>query len=121
MSSTERSTATGKPRPGVLHRGFMVATQAIDHRIGWDKLPKPLGLLVLIGLRDTLREKNLHDTNAAPAQNLPPIDPYTSAVLTARTPTELITTCPSHAWAWPVPGSAAISRSTKRGPKPTNG
>ena len=86
MSSTERSTATGKPRPGVLHRGFMVATQAIDHRIGWDKLPKPLGLLVLIGLRDTLREKNLHDTNAAPAQNLPPIDPYTSAVLTARTP-----------------------------------
>ena len=72
MSSTERSTATGKPRPGVLHRGFMVATQAIDHRIGWDKLPKPLGLLVLIGLRDTLREKNLHDTNAAPAQTTKP-------------------------------------------------
>ena len=72
MSSTERSTATGKPRPGVLHRGFMVATQAIDHRIGWDKLPKPLGLLVLIGLRDTLREKNLHDTNAAPAHEPAP-------------------------------------------------
>ncbi|HET6734081.1 peroxidase family protein [Mycobacterium sp.] len=64
----------------------MAAAQAIDHRIGWDKLPKSLGLLVLIGLRDKLRAKNLHDTNAVPAQNLPPIDPYTSAVLTARKP-----------------------------------
>ena len=120
MSSTERSTATGKNSPGVLHRGFMVATQAIDHRIGWDKLPKPLGLLVLIGLRDTLREKNLHDTNAAPAQTCP-------RSIRIRAP------CSPHArgtdyndlsesrMGMARSGSAAISRSTKRGPKPTNG
>src|SRR5918992_599909 len=86
MSTTENATSTKNSRPGLLHRGFMAAAQVIDHRIGWDKLPKSLGLLVLIGLRDKLRAKNLHDTNAAPAQNLPPIDPYTSAVLTARKP-----------------------------------
>jgi hypothetical protein len=89
MSTAEGSTATTKlkkPKPGFIHRGFMAAAQAIDHRIGWDKLPKTLGVLVLVGLRDKLRLHNLHDTNVAPSQNLPPVDPYTSAVLTARTP-----------------------------------
>ena len=34
----------------------------IDRRVGWDRLPKALSLAVLVGLRDTLRRLNLHDT-----------------------------------------------------------
>ena len=35
---------------------------ALDRRFGWDKLPRPLGVLTLVGLRTRLREKNLYDT-----------------------------------------------------------
>ena len=35
---------------------------ALDRRFGWDKLPRPLGVLTLVGLRMRLREKNLYDT-----------------------------------------------------------
>ena len=58
---------------------------AVDHRWGWDKLPVPLGILVLIGNRDVLRRKNLFDTTGQPAVNTPPIDPYDGSVLTRRT------------------------------------
>ena len=34
----------------------------LDRRFGWDRLPRPLGVLTLLGLRTALREKNLHDT-----------------------------------------------------------
>ena len=54
--------------------------------MGWDKLPKLLGLLVLTRLQSILRQKNLYDTDVAPSTNLPPLDLYTSAELTARTP-----------------------------------
>lgn len=37
-------------------------TEAIDKSVGWEKLPLPLGLLELIGLRFRLRAKNLYDT-----------------------------------------------------------
>jgi hypothetical protein len=36
---------------------------AVDRRFGWDKLPVPLGLLVLVGLRQALRDQNLHDAD----------------------------------------------------------
>jgi hypothetical protein len=35
---------------------------ALDRRFGWDKLPRPLGVLTLVGLRMRLRQKNLYDT-----------------------------------------------------------
>ncbi len=35
------------------------AAEATDRRWGWDKLPLPVAMLVLIGLRNILREKNL--------------------------------------------------------------
>ena len=35
------------------------AAEATDRRWGWDKLPLPVAMLVLIGLRNVLREKNL--------------------------------------------------------------
>jgi hypothetical protein len=34
----------------------------LDRRFGWDKLPRPLGILVLIGIRQRLRKQNLYDT-----------------------------------------------------------
>ncbi len=40
--------------------------ERVDRRVGWDKLPKPIAMLVLIGLRNILREKNLHDTGRGP-------------------------------------------------------
>jgi hypothetical protein len=57
----------------------------IDRKSGWDRLPKVLSLAVLIGLRDTLRRLNLHDTNQVPSTNLPPLPPPTAQHLTERT------------------------------------
>ncbi|HSO01571.1 MAG TPA: peroxidase family protein, partial [Gaiellaceae bacterium] len=39
----------------------------LDRRVGWDRLPRPLGVVTLVGLRMRLREKNLHDTGAGAA------------------------------------------------------
>lgn len=39
----------------------------LDRRVGWDRLPRPLGVVTLVGLRTRLREKNLHDTGAGSA------------------------------------------------------
>ena len=38
------------------------AAQSLDERFGWHRLPRPLGILILIGLRMRLRERNLYDT-----------------------------------------------------------
>jgi hypothetical protein len=57
----------------------------IDRKAGWDRLPKVLSLGVLIGLRDTLRRFNLHDTNRVPSTNLAPLPPPTAQHLTERT------------------------------------
>jgi len=35
----------------------------LDRRYGWDKLPVPLGIVTLAGVRETLRATNLVDTN----------------------------------------------------------
>jgi hypothetical protein len=59
--------------------------QTLDHAIGWDKVPLPLGLLILIGLRNILRQQNLYDTTHEPAINQPPIEPMQANYLTART------------------------------------
>jgi hypothetical protein len=40
-------------------------TEALDRKFRWHKLPVPLGLLTLVGLRMRLRERNLHDTSSA--------------------------------------------------------
>jgi hypothetical protein len=37
-------------------------SRRLDHRYGWDHLPRPLGILTLIGIRQRLRKKNLYDT-----------------------------------------------------------
>lgn len=46
-----------------LSRRFLVkASEAVDRRWGWDRVPVLLGLLALIGIRDALRDRNLYDT-----------------------------------------------------------
>ncbi|HEX4931187.1 MAG TPA: peroxidase family protein, partial [Gaiellaceae bacterium] len=49
---------------------------ALDRRFGWDKLPRPLGVLTLVGLRTRLREKNLYDTGAGAAKAAPDSGPH---------------------------------------------
>ncbi len=70
---------TSKPRGG-YHQSALWALYGklaglADRRIGWHRLPVPLGLAVLAGLRDVLRKDNLYDTSALPAVNLPPVPP----------------------------------------------
>jgi hypothetical protein len=57
--------------------------EAIDRRIGWDRLPLPLAMPTLIGLRDRLREENLYDTGRGPLDR-PDVSAHPS-YLTART------------------------------------
>ncbi|MCD6014558.1 MAG: putative peroxidase [Solirubrobacterales bacterium] len=40
----------------------MALTDWIDRRFGWDRLPPPLGVVTLIGIRNRLRQRNLTDT-----------------------------------------------------------
>ena len=56
---------------------------SLDRRFGWHRLPLPAGLLTLVGLRDTLRRENLHDTGRA-ALDVSPVDNH-DGYLTART------------------------------------
>src|SRR5262245_36778620 len=39
----------------------------LDRRFGWDRLPRPLGVLTLVGLRSRLRQRNLRDTGVPEA------------------------------------------------------
>jgi hypothetical protein len=66
--------------PSLLTRWFIKATEVVDRRIGWDKLPPWIGLSVLIGVRDALREHNLYDSY----RGRPPAAP-------AHTPAEYLT------------------------------
>ena len=46
----------------MLKRLYSSMTEVVDRRIGWDKLPWPLGMLVLLGIRFRLRARNLYDS-----------------------------------------------------------
>jgi hypothetical protein len=54
-----------------LSKLLMSAASALDRRYGWDKLPMPLGVLTLIGLRTRLRKENLYDTGESDAKPAP--------------------------------------------------
>ena len=62
---------------------FTDVAEKLDRRYGWDKLPWPLGLVTLIGLRNRLREKNLYDTGRG-ALDKPDVSVH-PRYLTART------------------------------------
>jgi hypothetical protein len=61
-------------------------SEAIDRAVGWDRLPVPLAIAVLGGIRARMRERNLFDTAApsddAESPDAPPLPPN---YLTART------------------------------------
>ena len=42
------------------------AAESVDHRIRWDRLPKPLAHADAGRIRDRLRAKNLYDTGRGP-------------------------------------------------------
>ncbi|MET0938827.1 MAG: peroxidase family protein [Gaiellaceae bacterium] len=45
-----------------LTRLLIPLSSFLDTRIGWHRLPRPLGIVTLIGLREQLRQVNLSDT-----------------------------------------------------------
>ena len=58
----------------------------VDQKVGWDKLPTPVALLVLIALRRLYRWTNLYDTATLPTVGVPPLPPPEGQRhLTART------------------------------------
>ena len=57
--------------------------ERLDRRYGWDKLPRPLAIVTLIGLRNRLRQKNLYDTGRGPLDK-PDVNDH-PRYLTART------------------------------------
>ena len=63
---------------------FMWVTEALDRRFGWHRLSVPLGLATLIGMREKLRKRNLHDTWSVPQRI--EREPADGHHLTARTP-----------------------------------
>jgi heme peroxidase len=69
---------------GTLSRSFSWVAEKVDRSFGWSRMPRPLGLLVLIGLRDQLRARNLYDTGRGALDKPPYDDPY-AGNLTART------------------------------------
>jgi hypothetical protein len=72
-------------RPSPVEAAFADLAIWVDQKIGWHRLPLPLGLAVLVGERIRLREKNLHDTDTLPAIPQPEPQPSGSTHLTART------------------------------------
>src|SRR5256712_8024481 len=65
---------------------FMGVTEAIDKAWGWHRLPLPLALAVLEGIRMRMRQQNLYDP-ATPAydQQMQPAVPTDDRYLTRRT------------------------------------
>jgi hypothetical protein len=72
-------------RRSLFWRVYDAAARAIDHKVGWDKLPLPGGLAVLIGVRNILRQKNLHDpSTVVPIVGGPVAPPRTPGHLVGR-------------------------------------
>ena len=59
---------------GVIGSLWGRSAEALDRRFGWDRVPKPLGVLMLVGLRSRLRQRNLHDTNTGVPVEPPPTE-----------------------------------------------
>jgi len=57
----QRGVQAVTSRDALWKRMFMAATEAVDRRVGWSRLPKPAALVTLMGLRMRLRRDNLFD------------------------------------------------------------
>jgi hypothetical protein len=81
MAKTTKRTRAGSVLGALYDKG----AQLLDRKVGWHRLPTPLGVLVLIGLRSVLRKRNIYDTSGQPAVDLPPISGPTAENHTVRT------------------------------------
>ncbi|MCV7400384.1 peroxidase [Mycobacterium fragae] len=83
----QRSKPNGIPvnenGSGTLSRLVSWIAEKLDRSIGWSRLPTPLAIPVLIGLRQQLRAHNLYDTGRG-AGDKPPYDAELVGDLTAR-------------------------------------
>ena len=62
------------------------AVELLDRRVGWHRLPVPLGLVSLYAIRARLREQNLHDTSGIASVPTPALTAEGERHLIARTP-----------------------------------
>ncbi len=71
----------------IYKRVFIWLTERVDRRVGWFRLPKPMALVVLTGIRMKLRRTNLVDPDATAVSWGPEPDPphLDSPRTTART------------------------------------
>lgn len=69
---------------GMLSRVLSRAAEIVDQTIGWSRLPTPLGILVLLGLRNRLRAHNLYSTGRGPCDKPSHRDPNVINRLDAR-------------------------------------
>src|SRR3984957_9362409 len=83
--STQQQPQSQRYRDTPFWKAYDGISQAIDHWIGWPSLPKPIGLLVLIGLRNILRQRNLYDTSSLQARDPVQPGPLATAALSGRT------------------------------------
>jgi hypothetical protein len=67
---------------GILSSLIGTVAERLDRRFSWHRLPGPVALFTLIGLRNRLRERNLFDTGLP---ELPPSRSLDPRFLTART------------------------------------
>jgi hypothetical protein len=83
--------------------------EAVDHNIGWHRLPVPLGLLTLVGIRITLREQNLYDTEIiAPSTRPRVMPPFDGRHLKRRMPDGTCNDLRDPAWGRQEPASGAM-------------
>jgi hypothetical protein len=71
-------------RNSLFWRIYNWTSAKLDRTIGWDKLSTPLGLAVLVGIRNVLRQRNLYDTNLAPTVGDAPLPSFEPRLLTTR-------------------------------------
>jgi hypothetical protein len=80
------SSISGKTRKSRSSGLYNRLTEAVDQKIGWDKLPPAFGLAILAGIRNKLRAENLYDTEStAPSTATPVPTPSDTRYRTART------------------------------------
>jgi Animal haem peroxidase len=70
-----------------LSRLFSRWTQSLDQKVGWHRFPLLIGLVILVGLRIILRERNLYDTTGVKLSSADKATPVEQGAryLTART------------------------------------
>lgn len=80
-----------------LRRAFAKLAVAIDRRRRWEQFPTPVSLALLMGLRGSLREQNLYETNEAAFR--PQLDPQPAPGGSPPAPSTAPTmTCLSRRW-----------------------